>query len=94
VAWTVGDRRRLIVLERGRVRSTGWLDGELPPCPPGFSRRPAERRRGFDVTVRDRLRVLTTELRRLVGEGARPTVRTGPGSVVGPDALARLFELV
>jgi DNA polymerase-3 subunit epsilon len=95
VAWAEGDRRRLLVLERGRVHARGWLaNGAPPPCPPGFARSPDERRRGFDVGARDRLRVLTTELRRLVREGAAPAIRTGPGALIGPDALRRLLERV
>lgn len=95
VAWTVGDRRRVLVLEEGRVAQRDWLEpGATPPCPRGHARRMHERRPALDVRTRDRLRVLTTELRRVLAEGGEPVVRTGPSSMVRPEALARLFALV
>ncbi|MCA9608247.1 MAG: GIY-YIG nuclease family protein [Myxococcales bacterium] len=95
LAWDEGDRTRLLVFERGTVESRDWLEhGTLPPCPPGYARSKAARRRSFDVTTRDRLRVLTTELRRLVTDGAAPRIRTGPGNLIHGDALGRLLHWV
>ncbi len=95
VAWDDGDRARCLVLERGHLESRDWLEhGALPPCPPGYARSMAARRRSFDVTTRDRLRVLTTELRRLVQDGAAPRIRTGPGNLVAGPALERLLRHV
>ncbi len=95
VAWDEAGRTRCLVLTRGELESRDWLEqGFLPPCPPGCARSADARRRSFDVTVADRLRVLTTELRRLVVDGADPRVRTGPGTLVRGDALARLLHWV
>jgi len=96
VAWTEGDRTRLLVFVRGTLESRDWLDAPdaLPPTPPGAHRSLESRRAAFDVTVRDRLRVLTTELRRLVDDGARPRIRTAPGALVRGPALPRLLHWV
>jgi len=96
VAWTDGERTRLLVFVRGTLESRDWLDdpAALPPTPPGATRSQPDRRAAFDVTVRDRLRVLTTELRRLVDDGAEPRVRTAPAGLVRGPALSRLLHHV
>lgn len=95
IAWRDAERQRCLLLERGALESRGWLEADdAPPCPPGAGRSAHARLASFDVTVRDRLRVLTTELRRLHDDGADPRIRTGPGSVVGGAALGRLLRWV
>ena len=95
VSWVCGPRRRVLVLAGGEVIRRGWtsLDA-LPPLPPGSLRSQDERRARFDRDRRDRLRVLTTELRRLEVQGAAPAVRTGPAAVVRGEALRRLLARV
>jgi len=81
VAWaeTGAAKRRLLVIEAGVVTRRSDLDehDELP-IPRGHRRTAAERRLAFDVATFDRLRVLTTELRGLVGEAASLELRLGP----------------
>ncbi len=73
---------RLLSVSGGRVVAARDLDGEAPLPAPGFTEVT------FDPATYDRLRVLTTELRRLVTAGARVSVRTGEGRAIGPRALA------
>ncbi|HJL20425.1 MAG TPA: hypothetical protein RMH99_32460, partial [Sandaracinaceae bacterium LLY-WYZ-13_1] len=96
IAWGPPDARRLIVLRRGQIERQGSSTGAVPPCPPGGLRRVAERRRALaDLAARDRLRVVTTELRRLVDEaGADPVVRLGPAGLVRGEALRRLLRRI
>ncbi|HEX9187982.1 MAG TPA: nucleotide excision repair endonuclease, partial [Vicinamibacteria bacterium] len=80
LAWTEpgGDRRRLLVVERGAVTNRAELaPGEPLPIPPGHHRPAAERRLSFDVATLDRLRVLTTELRPLAAGAPDVEVRLG-----------------
>ena len=80
VAWAGpgGRRLRLLVIEGGAVGARGYLEPGAPlPVPPGHARPPAERREAFDLATFDRLRVLTTELRVLVAEGATVELRLG-----------------
>ena len=58
-----------------------------PPIPPGYTRSMAARREGFTVARFDRLRVLSTELKRLVAAGAPVALRLG---VAPPLAGTRL----
>ncbi len=95
VAWREGERQRCLVLERGTIESRDWLDAAcVPPCPPAFARPMYERLASFDVTVRDRLRVLTTELRRLHDDGADPRIRTSAGALVRGEGVGRLLHWV
>jgi hypothetical protein len=54
----------------------------------------AERRADFDIAALDRLRVLGTELRRLLGEAAAVELRLGPGSSLDRSRLARVLAWV
>jgi len=79
------DRRRLLVLERGRITRLED-DADAPSC----SRRGTlARLRCFDAATYDRLRVLTTELRRVVAEDRIVELRLGPRQRLDRQALAR-----
>lgn len=72
------DRARLIVIEHGEIITRTWVEPDtLPPVPPGHRRRREARHDGFTVARFDRLRVLMTELKRLLAEGAPVTLRLG-----------------
>jgi DNA polymerase-3 subunit epsilon len=79
------DRRRLLVLQRGRITRLED-DADAPAC----SRRGTlARLRCFDTATYDRLRVLTTELRRVVAEDRIVELRLGPRQRLDRQALAR-----
>jgi hypothetical protein len=71
-------RARLIAIEGGEilVRTDADPDG-TPPIPPGYRRPVMARRELFTLASFDRLRVLTTEVKRLVAAGAPVAVRFG-----------------
>ncbi len=67
--------------------------GGTPPPPPAASR--AACRHVFTAAATyDRLRVLTTELRRLIGEGRRVYLLPAVGGPLDNRALARLLNLI
>jgi DNA polymerase-3 subunit epsilon len=71
VAWRPrpSEQRRLLVFERGVVTERRFLErGEPLPIPPGSDRPWRERQESFDVASYDRLRVLGTELKRIVSQ--------------------------
>lgn len=97
VAWDRrgGAGRRVLVLERGAVverRDAGPL--ARAPVPPGWARGRAQRQGAFDVASFDRLRVLTTELRRVVAEGRGAELRLGPREALGGERLRRALAWV
>jgi DNA polymerase III subunit epsilon len=94
VLWTEPGNAgaRLIVIEKGEVVVNADIDAAAtPPIPPGHARPVAARREAFTLACFDRLRVLTTELKRLVVAGAPVALRLG---VAPPLAHARLASVL
>jgi hypothetical protein len=82
-------RARLTVIERGEiVLSTDADPDGIPPIPPGFQRPVMARRELFTVACFDRLRVLTTELKRVVAAGAPVALRFGLAPAIADARLA------
>jgi DNA polymerase-3 subunit epsilon len=82
-------RARLIVLERGEVvRITDADPDGTPSIPPGWQRSTMARRELFTTACFDRLRVLTTELKRLVAAGVPVALRFGSGPALADARLA------
>jgi DNA polymerase III subunit epsilon len=80
---------RLIVIENSEVVLSGAVDANAtPPIPPGYRRPVAARREAFTLGSFDRLRVLTTELRRLIAAGAPVALRLGVGPALDESRLA------
>jgi hypothetical protein len=65
-----------------------------PPVSAGYARRIPERQKTFNVTRYERLRIVTTELRRLVGEGRKIQLRLNPTSILSGRQLAKLLPWV
>ena len=94
VVWTEPDTAgaRLLVIENGDVAVNASIEPDAtPPIPPGCARPVAARREAFTLARFDRLRVLTTELKRLVTAGAPVALRLG---VAPPVAGARLASVL
>ena len=91
LAWeTSAGGRRLLEIRGGEVVRADELDPGAPaPCPEGHARPALERMARFDPVMHDRLRVLTTELRRLVARQAELELRLGPDRALDRRALAR-----
>jgi DNA polymerase-3 subunit epsilon len=94
VVWTEPDsaQARLIVVENGEVvRQVDVEPSATPPVPSGYSCPAAARREAFTVARFDRLRVLSTELKRLAAAGAPVALRLSAGP---PLADARLASVL
>jgi DNA polymerase-3 subunit epsilon len=91
VVWREPDGKcaRLIVIENSEVVLSGALDAHaMPPIPPGYRRPVAARREAFTLASFDRLRVLTTELKRLIAARAPVSLRLGVGPALDDSRLA------
>ncbi len=91
VVWRepVDSCARLIVIENSEVVLSGAVGANArPPIPPGYRRPVAARREAFTLASFDRLRVLTTELKRLLGAGAPVALRLGVGPALDGSRLA------
>jgi hypothetical protein len=80
---------RLLVIENGEVVFSAAVDASvLPPIPPGYRRPVAARREAFTLASFDRLRVLTTELKRLIAADAPVALRVDVGPALEGARLA------
>jgi len=88
---TANGRRRQLVIERGRVIQATDVAPETrrAALPPGHRRSPDERLAGLNFRTYDRLRVLTTELKRIVARQAMIELRFGPEIALDPNRLGR-----
>jgi DNA polymerase-3 subunit epsilon len=92
--WREPDGRcaRLIVIENGEVVSSRAADADdALPMPPGSRRPVADRREAFTLAAFDRLRVLTTELKRLVAAGAPVALRLAAAPPLDRVGLGRVL---
>ena len=85
-------RRRVVVLCEADVVEVS--DASDRPLDPGPRRTWRDRQAAFDGPRYDRLRVLGTELRRVIGEGGFAEARLPGGARLGTDVLRRLLGQV
>ncbi len=77
--------QRTLVMRGGRVRSRSDGHRLTLACPAEPT---------FDIATHDRLRVLSTELRRVVQGGGAVWIQFSGGRPLGPDAVARMLPWV
>jgi DNA polymerase-3 subunit epsilon len=89
------DEGKLVTIEHGApapAKTVRW--GDDPPRRPPAMTRCRDRLAFMDRAVYDRLRVLTTELRRLAAADRELEVTVAPGVVLRTRQLRRLFEMI
>jgi DNA polymerase-3 subunit epsilon len=90
-----GHLHNRIVLQGGAVtRLTTGGSAEEIPIPPRADRSVYRRQKQLDLITYDRLRVLTTELRRLMAENRRMKLRLGPTVLLGNNELKKALRWV
>jgi DNA polymerase-3 subunit epsilon len=83
LAWSAADKREnykiLVVFENGSVLARDDVKTQKKaPIPPGYAKSFRARKNNINLITYDRLRVVTTELRRLLSEGRDIELRLGP----------------
>jgi len=99
LAWDMRDSsgraRNVLLLKNGDVFRLEQLPISVEtPAPPGHAIRMPQRQKNFDVTTYERLRVATTELRRLLTEGRNLEIRLKPTATLSRKQLATLLPWV
>jgi len=99
LSWDCRNREsrqmHVIVFGRARPRRREMLPaGAAVPVPPGCRLTVAERKQSFDRKAYDRMRVVTTEIRRLISEGRNVEVRLSRTARLRNAELARLLGWV
>ena len=99
LAWTSADHpdnlKSLVVFENGSVlKRNNVKTVEEIPIPPGCAKSFRSRQKNINLITYDRLRVLTTELRRLVSEGRDIELRLGPGVTLNRRGITKVLRWV
>jgi DNA polymerase-3 subunit epsilon len=98
LAWQphdAGETLRLVEIRKSRLSRCCFHHPEAAfPVPDGHRRRRRERRCDMDLAAYDRLRVITTEIRRLTREKRQPAVCLGPGRILNGNQLRQLFRWI
>ncbi len=90
-----GRRKNVLLLENGVIGQRQELPiGKKIPLPRGYARGMLNRQKIFDLTTYERLRVVTTELRRLVAEGRQVEICLHPRAVLRRRQLTRVLPWV
>ena len=99
LAWSVADsdgaesRQNLVILRAAQMSARSELRGGDPlPLPPGCAIAWRDRQRHLDLAAYDRLRVLTTEMRRILAKERTLRLRLGRNAVLGEGRLRRLLK--
>ncbi len=89
------DHKNVLLFENGAVGSRKNLPvAKETPLSAGHTKRIPDRQKIFNVATYERLRVVATEMRRLVGEGRKVELRLSPKAVLRNRQLARLLPWV
>jgi DNA polymerase-3 subunit epsilon len=94
VAWQEPGHplRRMLLVHRAEVVERSYIPvDEVLPCPPDAAVPQRARQAAFDIAAYDRLRVLSTELKRLGAEGCEVDVRLGQRILLSGRKLDRLL---
>ena len=99
LAWTsplAGDHDKILIsLKEGAVVHRGKLRvDETVPATSNYATPAGRRKQNIDLMTYDRLRVLTTELRRLVAEGRDIELRLRPTAILANPHLKKVLRWV
>ena len=99
LAWeslSVNDNHKILIIFKDGAMDLrkNLRPKEKPPWPAGFSKPFQERKKYIDLMTYDRLRVVTTELRRLVSEGRTIELCLGPKTILRREELEKALRWV
>jgi len=90
-----GTQKAMLVFEKGRVIGRRDLyPGAKTAVPPGFARTLRARQMHIDLITYDRLRVVTTEMRRIIAAGRNIELRLGPQAILRRPHLIKALQWV
>jgi DNA polymerase-3 subunit epsilon len=84
----------LIVFEKGQILYRRTSNRGDLPIPPGHCRRFSDRQCSFDVMTYDRMRVVTTEIRKVMSTGKWVQIRFSPVNALGHEKLRNVLSWV
>jgi DNA polymerase-3 subunit epsilon len=99
LAWTStaqsGRNKNLVVFKNGAVTIQDKVKAsDKTMLPPGYANSFRARQNNIDLITYDRLRVVTTEIRRILSEGRHIELRLGPKVSLGRQELTKALQWV
>jgi len=99
LAWESANRsdqlKTLVVFKSGSVFKRDDIESAAKvPVPPAFDKSFRRRQKQFSLMTYDRLRILTTELRRLISENRNIELRLGPAVTLSYEELKKALRWV
>jgi DNA polymerase III subunit epsilon len=99
LAWNAADRsqagRLMVAFENGWVNHRDELGmDDVPVTPAGFAKSFHERQKNIDLNTYDRLRVVTTEVRRIISEERNIELRLKPDVTLTRQQLTKVLRWV
>jgi DNA polymerase-3 subunit epsilon len=99
LVWTAYDRpeknKAILVFEKGSiVERAEIMTAAETPLPPGFGKSFRARQQNIDLITYDRLRVVTTELRRILAEGRNIELHLNPRVTLRRQELEKALRWV
>lgn len=99
IRWTATEKKKerthLLIIKNGTARFT---KNETAPGktigPPGHQRILLDRQRCFDILTYDRMRIITSEMRRLIHEGRDIQLCFHPGNNLNAEQLEKMLKWV
>jgi DNA polymerase-3 subunit epsilon len=90
-----GQTKNIILLEQGKIHSRDTVKSVAEDViPKRFDTSTLERQKNLDLAAFDRMRILTTEVKRLLSENRAVEVLLGPGITLRAEQLKRILEWV
>jgi DNA polymerase III epsilon subunit-like protein len=84
-----------IVFESGSVVDQNEAKkSRVTPVPPGYAKSFRKRQNNIDLPTYDRLRVVTTEMRRIIAEGRQIELALSPNVILGRKQMSRALQWV
>ena len=85
----------MLIITNGTAHFTG-LDRASSKIivPPGHGRTLLDRQKCFDILTYDRMRIVTTEMRRLIQEGRDIRLCFHPGDILNAEQLEKILKWV
>ncbi len=84
-----------IIFESGSIVNRGEVkNSRVALVPPGYAKSFRQRQNNIDLMTYDRLRVVTTELRRILADGRYIELGLRPNVVLGREDLSRALKWV
>jgi DNA polymerase-3 subunit epsilon len=91
----LGHHSNWVIFANGAVKEQGGAnETDAPPLPPGYTMSYRARQKNFDLATYDRMRVVTTEMRRILSEGRQMKLYLRPNVVLGRQELSRALQWV